>query len=374
MEILFNQPFYGKLETEYVSHALLDNEDYSEKSKWMLNAVYPESELFLTSSATYALELIISSLFFKKGAEVIMPSYNFPSAPNAVLRAGAMPVFADIDPHTLTLDLEDVKKKITRYTACIIPVHYGGVSCDMDALMALGRSKKIPIIEDAALSLGGRYKNKPLGMIGDYGVLSFDSTKNVSCEKGGLAMVNKAAPERIKTLTQFYNNGTDKQAFLEGEVTEYSWKQIGMNVAMSGLSLAVLAAQLEKYAEIQARRNAVYDLYAQALSEGQEKWGYQIPNVPEYNRNNAHVFYMVFDSEERRESVRKKLLAKEIHAHTHYAPLHLSSMGRYLGYEKGALPVTERITQCLLRLPLHAKMNENEAQCVIEAVFEALES
>ena len=370
-EIKFNQPYYNNDEVVNVSRALLDDKDFLEPAAELLKVHYGDAHLFLTSSATYALELIISGLFLREGDEVIMPSYNFPSAPNAVLRAGGMPVFADIDSKTLTVDIEDIGRKITKRTACIIPIHYGGVSCDMDALKILAASHRIPLVEDAALSFGGRYKGQMLGTIGDFGVLSFDSTKNLSCEKGGLAIVNTSTPEAMEALTQYYHNGTDRQAFLNGDTKEYSWKQIGMNVSMANLSAAVLCAQLKKINEIAKNRTAVYQAYEAGLKSFQTKKGFEIPTVPAYNENNAHVFYLIFKSHEQREIVRQYLYNHGIHAHTHYAPLHLSSMGRRLGFKAGDLPHTERIAPCLLRLPLHANMTVSDAEYVIESVLSA---
>ena len=368
-EIKFNQPYYSEKEVANVSAALLNGMDFLGSAAGQLKMRYIGAQLFLTSSATYALELVISGLYLKEGDEVIMPSYNFPSAPNAVLRAGAMPIFADIDPETMVIDIDDIERKITKRTASLIPIHYGGVSCDMDALRELAACHRIPLIEDAALSFGGSYKGRALGTIGDYGVLSFDSTKNLSCEKGGLALVNACTTETLKALTQYYHNGTNRRAFLDGETREYSWKQIGMNVAMANLSAAVLCAQLDKADEIASKRSDIYIAYEAGLKPYQEVKGFRIPKVPEYNQNNAHVFYLIFESNQKREAVRHSLSEQGIQAHTHYAPLHLSSMGRRLGYRQGDLPNTEKSASCLLRLPLHAGMTKADAERIVEAVL-----
>jgi dTDP-4-amino-4,6-dideoxygalactose transaminase len=370
--IEFNKPFYNDEELECVKDALLNDTDYYALIKSDFSEYLDQKNIFFTCNGSSALEMLFVSMNFKEGEEVIMPSFNFPSAANSALRMGAKPVFADINADTLTIDLNEIIDKTTKNTICINPIHYGGASIDMDLLMSYAKEKEIKVLEDAALAFGGEYKNKKLGTIGDFGIFSFDKTKNISCGKGGLAVVNSELKELNKRITRIFNNGTDKEEFLQNKVNCYSWKQLGLSVAMSNLTAAVLYAQSKKREAIENRRKSVYEFYNESLLDISEKFGLKISTVPKYNKNNHHVFYIIFPSNEQREKVRMHLKEKDIYAHVHYTPLHLSKMGKSLGYNAGDMPRTEKIAQTMLRLPLHNCMDVIDAEQVLDAIKEAL--
>jgi len=260
-----------------------------------------------------------------------------------------------------------VRRKITDKTCGVVPTHYGGASPDMDALRAL--CGDIPVIEDAALSFGATYKGKPLGTVGNYGIISFHHTKNISADQGGMLVMNTADPairQRIQTL---YDNGTNRAAFLAGEADAYTWQMPGLGVSIPGMAAALLAGQLQSGDAIQAAHRTVWECYMDNLSGAD---GLQLPHIPAYNQNNCHVFYILLENTHIREHVRSGLAGKGIQAHFHYMPLHASAMGAQLGYKPEDLPVTMNAAERLLRLPLYAGLSEQECAAVCAAVREAL--
>lgn len=369
--IAFNKPYYDKTETKTVADALNNGTDYLAKAEQELKTYFKDAHLFLTISGSAALEMIIAAIKIKPGDEVLMPAFNFPSAPNAVLRAGGLPVFVDINANTLAIDIEDIKRKTSSKTKCIITVSYGGATCDIEALNAFAKPKGIVVVEDAALSFGATYNNKPLGTLADFGMISFDKTKNISCEKGGLLIVNTKS-DRVQKLEYIYNNGTDKVAFMRGDVEQYSWQNVGMNVGMSNLCASLLYAQLQKAEEILQRRKTIYNVYIDMLKDNTEEKAYRLPCIPANCTNNYHVCYVLFSSNTVRERIKKQLNKLGISAVTHYQPLHLSRMGQKLGYKKSDLPVTEQVCETILRLPMHANLSGCDAQTVAKALLGAL--
>jgi dTDP-4-amino-4,6-dideoxygalactose transaminase len=363
--IRFNAPYYDKTESANVA-AALGGEDFLPQAKAHLSRIYGTNSLFLTSSGGTALDLLLCALDLPQGQRAILPSFTFPSDANAVLRAGLVPLFADIDA-TNTLNIGDVSAKITPDTACVIPTHYGGASVDMDTLKShIGNAL---LIEDAALSFGASYKNRPLGTVGDMGIVSFHRTKNISSEEGGMLIVNHADAALLEKIQTIYDNGTDKQAFLRGDVPAYTWQSSGMNGAMSNLSAAVLCAQLDKADEIACRRKAVYDAYLAALKHTP---GITLPHVPAYNTDNHHVFYVLLNDAQIRDRVLRQLNERGIGACFHYMPLHTSAMGQRLGCRPADLPVTVDISARILRLPLHACMTPRDAEYAATALKEVL--
>lgn len=369
MNIPFFQPSYGEKERQNVADALCSGRDYPAEARRALSTLYGET-IFLTSSASAAFELLFAALGLEKGGEVVMPSFTFPSCANALLRAGLRPVFADIDERTKALGIEHVGELINANTRAVIPMHYGAASMDMDALRA--RLGDALLIEDAALSFGARYKERPLGAVGDMGILSFHRTKNISADEGGLLVIGKGHPELAEKAQTIYDNGTDRAAFLRGEVGAYTWRAAGMNVAMGGVNAALLCAQLEREEEIVARHRAVYLRYIERLSGMAERLGFTLPVIPEHNANNCELFYILLKDEGTRDRVQGHLRGKGIGCAFHYMALHASAMGRALGYAAEDLPVTTSVCGRLLRLPLFAEMTIAQCDAVTEAVREAL--
>lgn len=369
MSIPFNKTYYDERELSAVSDCLVNGTDYISKALSALKDIYGRN-VFLTASGSAAFELLFLALGLEPGGEVVMPSFTFPSAANAAIRAGLRPVFADIDRDTKVIDLNDAVRKITENTRCILPTHYGGSSADLDELKS--HAKNALVIEDAALSFGAKFRGRPLAAIGDMGIISFHETKNVSGGEGGLLVVDKNNAGFAHKIQTLYDNGTDKQEFISGGVKAYTWRQPGMNVAMPNHGAALLFAQLEKAEEIRAKRKTVYEYYREKLTPLSEKYGFSLPAALAYNENNYHVFYLLFNHEREREIVRAYLLEKEIHAAFHYTPLHSSAMGRRLGYSPQGLPVTQSVSEGILRLPLYAGMTLGQCGEVVSALEEAL--
>lgn len=369
-KIKFNVPNYTSSELQSVEEYLTGGRNCLKDSIENIKMKTKAGVVLLTSGATSAMDLYFQGANLPKGSEVIMPSFTFPSAANCILRAGLKPVFAEIDKKTLVLDMRDVIEKITKKTSCIMPVHYGGISMDMDNLLELANKKKISIFEDAALSYDGYYKNRHLGTIGDAGVISFHSTKNISGDGGGALLINDSEKEEM--YSEILANGTDKPSFLKGASEEYTWQKTGAGAEMSGLTAALLFAQLNKADQILQKRKSLWNRYFSNLQNVILKELALLPDVPEFNENNYHVFYIMFNSNRQRENVRKTLLELGIEAYIHYKPLHSSNMGCSMGYKSSDLPVTNSVSECLLRLPMHMSLSLNDVDYVCEAVTEAI--
>lgn len=366
MRIPFKKTYYDQIETDCVRDAL-SGTDYVHKAKTLLSKHFEGASIFLTTSGSAAFDLLFAGLNLPKGSEVILPSFTFPSAANTILRYGLTPVFADICEDTKTLDIDDVRKRMTANTMCVLPTHYGGASCDLNKLRTV--CGNIPIIEDAALSFGASYDGKPLGMVGDMGIMSFHHTKNISADQGGLLLVDPRHTSLIEKLTMIADNGTDKAQFLRGQKAFYSWQTAGMNVQMPNINAAVLFAQLNKADEITNKQKKVWQYYYNHLSPLGD---IALPHVPAYNHDNAHVFYIVLKDKQTREYLRKHLAKRGISAHFHYMPLHTSAMGQKLGWKPDDLPVTQSVSARMLRLPIYADMPMEDCEMVASAIKEAL--
>lgn len=368
--IPFKRTSYGERDVQAVREALTGGADFRLRAGAMLEERFPRRRVFLTASGSAAFELLFAGLSLKPGSEVIMPSFTFPSCASAAIRAGLRPVFADIGQTTLTLDIGDISRTVTAHTRCVAVTHYGGSSPDMDALM--DRCEGFFVVEDAALSIGARYKGRPLGGMADAGILSFHETKNISAGEGGALLVDERHASLIDRLQTIYDNGTDRAAFLRGEVRGYTWQMPGMNVAIPNLCAALLCAQLEREAGITGLLRRVCDYYRQALAGDATRYGFALPHIPPENEDNGHVFYLLCTDNVQRERLRGHLAQRGISAQFHYMPLHASPMGAKLGYSPHDLPVTQRAAECLLRLPIYAGMTEGQCAAVVSAVREAL--
>ncbi|MCK5811588.1 MAG: aminotransferase class I/II-fold pyridoxal phosphate-dependent enzyme [Clostridiales bacterium] len=370
MKVPFNQPYIAKNQDKYLKEAARLETDYLSKVHGIFKQDYQVEDVILTTSASNAIELILLALDLPKGSEVIMPSYTYPAACNTIIRYGYQLVLCDSNRNTLTMEVEDIIDKISRKTSCIIPCHYGGASCNMDKLMEICHKKNIKVIEDAALSFGAKYKDRYLGTIGHAGVISFDKTKNISAETGGILLLNSLSDKTVKRLHYLYDNGTNKYEFLQGEVKNYSWKLAGLSAKMSNLHGALLFAQLEYKDEIFFRRKVLFEQYKKGLKNVCVRNHWHLPIINSYNENNYHVFYLVLNNNARREKLRIYLLDREIKAQTHYQPLHSSSMGENIGYNFVDFPNTNHITNCVLRLPLNPMLSSEQIDYVIESIKE----
>jgi dTDP-4-amino-4,6-dideoxygalactose transaminase len=319
----------------------------------------------LTTSGTHALEMAMMLLRLKTGDEVITPSFTFVSSANAILRAGGRPVFCEINDTTLTLDPEDLERRITPRTRAIIPVHYAGVAADMDAILEIAKGKEITVVEDAAQGVNARYKGKYLGSIGDSGAFSFHVTKNYISGEGGAFVTQDDDLARMAEITR--EKGTDRSRFLRGEVDKYTWVDLGSSFVLSDLLAAVLKSQLEEIGLIQAQRRRVHDLYVAGLKDLEARGRLLLPRMPPECESNYHIFYVLLRSETERNSVMQKLKESGVGSTFHYVPLHSSPYARSaLGTGDLRLPVTDRVSGTLLRLPIYPQLTDEDAGYVVE--------
>ena len=376
MDIPFNRPYISAKELEYMRNVLDNVEDgatisgdgfYTNKVQNFFKKKFGPKKVLLTTSCTSALELASHLIGLKPGDEVIVPSFTFPSTINPVILAGAKPVFVDISVDTCNIDIEKIKKQINPRTRAIYPVHYAGVACQMDEINEIAQEHDLKVVEDAAHGVNAKYKNQYLGAIGDFGCYSFHESKNYTCGEGGALLINTDENSLWERAEIIREKGTNRSKFFRGEINKYFWVDIGSSYLPSDILAAFLYAQLEKLDEIQKLRLEVWKAYNDELETFEDEGLLRRPIVPDYVSHNAHLFYILFNSCLQRDQVMKGLRAKGVQAVSHYLPLHLSPMGMGLGYKKGDLPVTESVSERLLRLPVYAGMKENEIKYVLES-------
>jgi len=302
----------------------------------------------------------------KKGDEVILPSFTFVSTANAFCLRGAKPIFVDIREDTKNIDESLIEKKITKKTKCIIPVHYSGVSSEMDKIMDLSHKYNLFVIEDAAQGLMSTYKGRMLGSIGDFGAFSFHETKNVYCGEGGaLTINNEKFIERAEIIRE---KGTNRSKFFRGEVDKYTWVDIGSSYLPSDILSAFLYAQLEQIEPITKRRQEICNLYRTGLQQLEDSGKLKIPDNIIDTTTNGHIFYIELKNLAERDSLLKYLRENGIYAVFHYVPLHSSPMGLKYGYSVEDLPVTNKISERLLRLPLYYSIRTQEIDYIIDKI------
>jgi dTDP-4-amino-4,6-dideoxygalactose transaminase len=377
MDIPFNKIDINETDKKHILKSLetgiIDGEGpYTSLVKEFIKMNFNINEFIPTTSGTHALEIAVMLTGISCDDQIVTPSYAFPSSGNSIMLRKGIPVFCDIDEKTLCLDENDALNRITDKTKAIMPIHYGGISCDMDIIQNECQNRNIRVIEDAAQSIGGKYKDKYLGTIGDYGCFSFHSTKNIYCGEGGGLILN-VSKEKTSKAHKIIQKGTDRNEFLNGHVDKYTWKEIGSSYVPSDILMSLLYSKLLQMDDSQLRRKKIYELYNDALKDKIGTKGLvSIPFQPEYSKTNHHVFYMLFENEKIRNHIMNKLKELGISAYFHYMPLHLSDMGKKLGYKEGDFPVTERISKCILRLPLFNTMIDKEIYYVIDQVLSLL--
>lgn len=345
---------------------LSGNHFFTRQCEQFLQNSLAAPKALLTSSCTHALEMAAIALEIQAGDEVIVPSFSFVSTANAFAMRGARPVFIDIRPDTLNLDETKLEGLITEKTKAIVPVHYGGVACAMDEILKIAQKYQIPVIEDNAHGLFGKYKGKNLGTLGRLGTLSFHETKNITCGEGGALLVND--PEYFSLSEIVREKGTDRSQFFRGEVDKYSWVGPGSNYMPSELQSAFLLAQLENADAIQNKRRQIYETYLTGLSAWARDYGIGLPFIPEDCESAYHLFYLLLPNEKKRDELMEHLKQRGILAVFHYLPLHRSKMAKQLDSGGGPCPVTERVSAGLLRLPFYNHISEDEQHVVIEAI------
>ena len=367
----FNKPTLIGNELQYIANAFENSHvsgdgPFSKKCQSLLEDETGAPKVLLTSSCSHALEMSALLLDIKPGDEVIFPSFTFVTTVNAFVLRGAKPVFVDIRPDTLNLNEMLIEEKITASTRAIVPVHYAGVGCEMDTIQNIADRHNLLIVEDNAHGLFGKYKGKNLGTFGVLATQSFHETKNISCGEGGALLINnKAFSERAEIIRE---KGTNRSRFFRGMVDKYTWVDIGSSYILSDILAAVLFAQLEQKDHIQNKRKSIWTRYFTNLRDWAADQGIQLPHIPPHCEQTYHMFYMVLPSLETRQELIQYLREKGIISVFHYQPLHLSDMGKHFGGKTGDLPVTERMGDCLLRLPFYNALTESDQDQVINAL------
>jgi len=371
--IPFNKPTFEGREFEYIGAAIASGHVsgdglYSKRCHQYLESELGVAKALLTTSCTHALEMAALILDVKPGDEVIIPSFTFVSTANAFVLRGARPVFIDVRPDTLNFDERQFEALITERTRAAVPVHYAGVGCEMDPITEIASKHGIAIVEDNAHGLFGTYRGKYLGTFGSMATQSFHETKNFSCGEGGALLVNDAAlVERAEIVRE---KGTNRSRFFRGLVDKYTWTDIGSSYLMSDLLAAILLAQLESRESIQARRQAIWSRYEQGLNDWAGENGVRLPVVPASREQSFHMFYMLLPSLDSRQRLIAHLKDRGILSVFHYLPLHLSAMGVKFGGRVGECPVTEDVSDRLLRLPFYNSLSEAQQDRVIEAIHD----
>lgn len=373
MVIPFNRPFFSGSEFKFIQQAIANwhlsgDGVFTEKCHALLESELGIHKALLTTSCTHALEMAALLLDIKPGDEVIVPSFTFVSSVNAFVLRGAQPVFIDIRPDTLNLDEAQLERLITARTKAILPVHYAGTGCEMDNIMEIAERYAIPVVEDNAHGLFGKYKGKYLGTFGCLATQSFHETKNFTCGEGGALLIND--PRYIERAEIIREKGTDRSRFFRGLVDKYTWVDVGSSYLPSDILAAFLYAQLESREMIQSKRKRIWEYYHEHLGDWASNSDVRLPCVPAHCEQPYHMFYMLLPSLDVRQALMAHLDSQQIHSVFHYLPLHLSGMGRRFGGKAGDCPVTERVSDCLVRLPFYNDVTESEQARVISAIIE----
>jgi dTDP-4-amino-4,6-dideoxygalactose transaminase len=343
------------------------DQTFSKKCHALLERELGVQKALVTTSCTHALEMAAILLGIQPGDEVIVPSFTFVSTPNAFVMRGAKIVFCDVRPDTLNLDESKLEALITPRTKAIVPVHYAGVACEMDAILDIAARHGVAVVEDNAHGLFGQYKGRWLGTLGCLATQSFHETKNITCGEGGALLINEARfIERAEIIRE---KGTNRARFFRGQVDKYSWVDLGSSYVMSDVLAAFLYAQLEVWESIQEKRRAVWQRYHAELAGWCAQQGVRQPVVPAHCEQAHHMYYLLLPSLEHRTALIAHLKARGIHAVFHYLPLHLSAFAARWGGKEGDCPVTEDVSDRLLRLPFFNSITDDQMGRVIEAVL-----
>ena len=370
--IEFNKIFYTGNEIKYIKNAMLNktlhgNGKYSNKVCKLLEQKYKIPKVMLLPSCTSALEMSAIILDLNYGDEVIMPSYTFVSTANAFLLRGCKIKFVDIDPMTMNVSIEEIKKAVNEKTRAVITVNYAGVSIDYDKLLPFLKERDIYLIEDNAQGIGAKYNEKFLGSIGDFGCISFHDTKNITSggEGGAIFINNKKFIEKAEIISE---KGTDRRAFIDKKVLKYSWKMMGSSYLMNEIDAAFLLAQIESVYEINSYRNEIWKNYYNGL-EDLEKNGYLIRQfIPEYAKSNGHMFFIRLKTNEELKKLKNFLFENGIEALTHYVSLHTSKAGRENCEFIGSDIYTTSQSDLLLRLPMNNKLSFDDVKYIVNKI------
>lgn len=373
VRIPFNRSSLVGRELEYIFTAMSEgqiagDQKFTKCCHSLLEETLGVRRALLTTSCTHALEMCALLLGIGAGDEVIVPSFTFVSTANAFAVHGAKPVFCDVREDTLNLDEGKLEALINERTKAIVVVHYAGVACEMDEIMAIADRHGIPVIEDNAHGLFGRYRGRLLGTFGALATQSFHETKNFTCGEGGALLIND--PQYVERAEIIREKGTNRSRFFRGQVDKYTWVDLGSSYLMSDVLAAFLYGQLETHEAIQATRRRIWDTYDQRLAQWAETQGVRRPIVPAHSEQAYHMYYLLMPDPESRTAFIERLRAQGILSVFHYLPLHMSEMGQRLGGRRGDCPVSERVSDLLVRLPFYNRLTEAEQDTVISAIVE----
>lgn len=373
IKVDFNRPVIVGRELEYIQQAI-DNGHISGDGPFTKKChAFLEKELgvpkaLLTTSCTHALEMSAILLEIQPGDEVILPDFTFVSTVNAFVLRGAKPVFVDIRSDTLNLDESKLEAAITPKTKAVVPVHYAGVGCEMDSIMEISHRHGIAVVEDNAHGLFGKYKGKYLGTFGSMASQSFHETKNFTSGEGGALLINDPMlAERAEIIRE---KGTNRSRFFRGQVDKYTWVDIGSSYLPSDILAAFLFAQFEQCQKIQLHRRQVWEMYYAGLKGWAESHDVQLPYIPAECEQSYHMFYMLLPNLNLRQKLIAYLRERGVYSVFHYLPLHLSDMGQSFGGKIGDCPVTERVSDQLIRLPFHNALTSADQEQVIDLLRE----
>lgn len=369
--IPFNVPFRTGTEHRYLEQVLGGrgyggDGPFARRCQTFLQDWLKVPRAWLTTSCTAALEMAAMLLSLEPGDEVLVPSFTFVATASAFMRAGARPVFVEVDEATMTMDVEDARRRITPRTRAIVPIHYAGIACDILALRELARAHNLVLIEDAAQGLDAWLHGQPLGTFGSLATFSFHETKNLHCGLGGALVTTEE--HWIDRADALWQRGTDRTRMLKGMADRYTWIEVGSSFYPTELQAAFLLDQLEHVTQSTTARAQAWNRYAQRLAPGAAEGRWRLQDVAPGQRGNHHCFYLLLPDAAQRESLRVHLQAQQIAAYVHYVPLHSSPMGLRLGWRADDLPRTEDLANRLLRLPLWAGLPASTADRVVDAI------
>ena len=376
MIIPFNLPYISRNSKEYVQETInslkhCGNYVFGQRCIQLMKEKYEFHEIFLTTSCTSAMEMGALLADLKDGDEVILPSYTFSSTANAVVLRGAKPVFCEVTPDTMNIDVSRIERLISERTKLILPIDYAGIPCEIDEIMVIANKYNLMVMQDAAQSLHSFHKNgKPSGTVPTLAAFSFHETKNISCGEGGALIVNdQNLVERAHFLQE---KGTDRSLVLKGVKSKYSWVDLGSSFLLSDILAAMLLSQLEHVEKIVKMRGVVTNAYREIFQPYAENGCLKIPEIPEGIVINNHAFFVIFDSSENQEIFLSLLKEKNIYAYIGYLPLHSSLMGQRFGYQAGDLPVTEDLASRIVRLPFYTELQGDSLEYCIAGMQSVL--